>query len=254
MKTFILIAGIALLIAIFIRRYVMVMKGSTAGTSFLKHRDILHFFHDSRDFEVTADEILPSAENVSPKSVAKATLLFKKAEMHMERGELQQAEKTLIQALSLNPAFSDAYNKLGLIYLSQQQFGKAENIYRKLILSESNEPIFFSNLGMALYGQKKLDEAKNFYKKALELDSSRSGRFFSLGQICNELNHLEEAVEHLRKAVEMEPRNMNYLLALAQLYIDGKKLAEAKKLLGEILLVSPRNEDALKMMEVVQKI
>lgn len=248
------IGGLAILAAIFLRRYFMVEKGVGIRAFFFRpFRPRGAFFRRPRDvdlFEVTADEVLPPPESVDRKKAARAAILLKKAETQLNRGELKAAEKTFIQAIALNPSLVEAYNKLGLIYLRNAQFGKAESIFRKLILAVTAEPTYFSNLGMALYSQQQFGEAKIYYKRAIELDETRAGRFFSLGQIYKELGEVDSALEHLQKAVQMEPRNPDYMLSLAQFYLERQMPTEARELLNEILLVFPDNEAALEMLKV----
>lgn len=258
MKILIIILALAALAVVFWRRYLLTEKGASFRT-LLRGKKSFHIFHKHEKitpekFEVTAGEILPPKESVDGKCVAKAAILFKKAEILFGKGDLKAAEKTLIQNISLDPSSTEAYNKLGLIYLRQSQFRKAENIYRKLILTVSTDPAYFSNLGMALYSQGKAADAKGYYKKAIELDSGRAGRFFSLGQILHELGEVEDALAHLKKAIEMEPRNLDYLLSLANFYIDRNMPDDARHLLGEILALFPNNEMAQEMLAKVDRV
>ncbi len=248
----IVILGLAALGFVFLKHYLQLEKGISLGHVFFRKKNVVHHVRESGNFEVTVEEMIPPREKINPKNVAKADSLVKRAEIHLNRGEARQAEKLLIQALSLDPSAVEAYNKLGLIYLKQESFGKAESIYRKLILTVLSEPAYFSNLGLALYGQGKLEDAKINYKKAIELDNTRSGRFFSLGRIMRELGELDEAVAHLRKAVEMEPRNIDFMLTLAEFYLERKMPLEARQLLGEILLIAPGNQMALLLMDKIK--
>jgi len=246
MNFWIVITGLGVLGFIFLKHYLRLEKGISIGSYFSRNRRLVHHRVNEPDSaDVTVDEMIISADKVSPKDAARADILIKKAELNLDRGEIKQAEKMLIQALSLNPGAMEAYNKLGIIYLRLNQFGKAESIYRKLVLTVLTDPSYFSNLGLALYQQGKLQEAKTYYKKAIALDSERAGRFFSLSQIMRELGELDEALQHLKRAVEMEPRNLDYLLSLAQFYFDIGLHPEAKQLVSEILLIAPGNEMAL---------
>lgn len=241
--------GIIVLGAIFLHRFMIVERGVSLKSLLFRKKNIFRHIEHAETSNLTVDEMLPAAETVNPKDRAKADSLVRKAELGLKKGTLKECEQLLIKALALDPSSVEAHNKLGLIYLQQGLFGKAESIYKKLTLTLSHEPAYFGNLGMALYSQGKLEEAKVSYKKAMELDATRPGRFFSLGRIFTELNEVEEAIAHLKKAVEMDSKNLDYLLTLAQLYIDKKLLVEAKQLLGEILLISPDNEMALLLMD-----
>lgn len=248
-KGFLLLGGIAVLAAIFIRRYQMNEKGFTPGKLFRQIGQGLRQLRERRgDFDVTIDEMIPSAETIDPKKVLKANTLLKRGEVFLEKGNLAEAAKHFIQCLALDPSNQAAYHKLGLVYLKQEQFGKAEMLYRKLVVVTTEDPSYLSNLALALYQQKKLPEAKTFYQRALELDQSRAGRFFSLGQVLYELQEFEKALEHFQKAVEMEPGSLDYLLTLAQFYLDQGFKKEGGQLLSEILVLYPENEIAAELM------
>jgi len=62
---------------------------------------------------------------------------------------------------------------LGLAYLKQEQFGKAEMMYRKLTQGATGRSGFFKQPGGgALPAKKNWKEAKNYYSKAIELDNT----------------------------------------------------------------------------------
>lgn len=248
-KPLIIAGGILVLIFIYLRRFLIVEKGITLSSIFFRPKNLFTHEPEHHSNELTVDEIIPSSKDVNPKDVVKADSLVKKADAFASKADLRGAEKSLISAISLDPGSVEAYKRLGMIYLRQGQYGKAEGIYRKLSATITDDPTYFSNLGMSLFSQKKLEPAKIYYKKAIELDDKRAGRFFSLGQILYELNETEEALDNFQKALSLDPNNLDYLLTLAHLYMEKEMKPEARQLLGEILLAFPDNEDAKKMME-----
>lgn len=248
----IILSGVLVLGSIFFRRYMILERGLTSFSFFgrkQKMLDLLHLNKGKTELEVTVDEMIPERSTVDAKKVAKAGMMEKKADGLIARGDFLQAEKLFIQALALDPSNIDTYHKLGLLYLRQGQFGKAEMMYQKLVTSAKNDPVYFSNLAVALYQQKKLEEAKTNYKKAIELDASRAGRFFSMAQVLQELGEVQDALAHFRKAIEMDPGNLDYLLTLAQVYMEIDMMDDARVLLGEILAAYPENAVAREMME-----
>jgi len=251
----IIVVGFLILGSIFIRRYMMVERG-VASFSFFgrknKMLDLLHLHKEKVGLEVTVEEMIPERSTIDAKKAAKAGMMEKKADAVMAHGDFHQGEKLLIQALALDPSNIGTYHKLGLLYLRQGQFGKAEMMYQKLVTSAKNDPVYYSNLAVALYQQKKLDDAKKNYKKAIELDSSRAGRFFSLAQVLQELGEAQEALDHFRKAIEMDPGNLDYLLTLAQVYMDGGMQEDARMLLNEIITSYPESSIAQEMMKKLE--
>jgi len=236
------------------RRFMMVERGVSSVSLLGRNKNVLDLLHLHRTknhevLEVTVDEMIPERSTVDGKKVAKADMLVKKADAVSSKGDLKQGEQLLIQALALDPSNVDAYHKLGLLYLHQGQFSKAEQMYHKLVMSAKNDPVYFSNLAVAMYQQKNLAGAKTHYKKSIELDASRPGRFFSLAQVLKEMGEMQDALEHFKKAVDMDPKNLDYLLTLAQVYIDQGLLDDARSLLGQILAVYPDNDMAKEMMQ-----
>lgn len=245
-----LFAGITVLLAIFVRRQRMSQLGFSPRKIFRNLKEGLHQLGHKQNtdaFEITIDEMIPARESIDPKKVLKADGFFKRGEVALEKGDLQNAAKLLIQSLALDPSNQMVYHKLGLLYLKQGQYSKAEMFYRKLILTAVEDPSYFSNLALALYQQKKLTEAKSFYQRAVELDQSRAGRFFSLAQVLYELQEFQQAIDHLQKAIGLEPKNADYHLTLAQFYLDQSMVNEAEKLLKELDILCPNNEIANEM-------
>lgn len=248
-KLILIAASVAILSFIFLRRYLAVEKNISLSGIFFKTKSWSKHVPDTESHDLTAEEMIPQPEDVDEKKRVKADILVRKSDAYLAKGDARQAEKLLIQTLALDPSAVEAYKRLGVLYLHQQQFTKAENIYRKLIFTFHDEPTFLSNLGMALYSQGNLEEAKKFYKKAVELDSERVGRIFSLGQIHYELKELEDALDYIQKAVNIDPGNVDYLLTLAQLYVDVEMINEARQLAEDIVRSHPDNEDIRKVLE-----
>lgn len=243
MKTLFVILGVLLLIAIFFRRYEIIQKGFTTIPFLNKRKKNLHPLRPV-DYpgEITAQEMIPSPETVDRRDALRATTILKKAAAALAKGDMKTAEKLAIQSIAVDPSSREAYAKLGLLYLGQEQFSKAEMIFRRLTLGEIQEAAHFSNLGLALYHQNKLPEARIFYEKAIELDASRAGRFFSLAKILHELNEFDLALQNFRTSVAMDPKNLNYLLTLAQFYRERGMKEEVRQLIEELLMAFPGEE------------
>jgi len=249
MRELIIVVGIAVLCLIYLRKYLLSEKQIKLGSLFFRPRNLFRHHEVDAPSEVTAAEFIPMPTEVDEKSRFKADSLLKKADVSAGKNDDKGAEKLLIQALSLDPSSTEAYKRLAYLYLRQGQFGKAESIYRKLIVTITEDPTLLSNLGMALCSQQKLEDAKQFYRKALEVDAQRPGRFFSLGQILYELEELPEALEHFKRAVAMDPENLDYLLTLAHYYLDHGMQVDARALLNEIILSFPQSAEAQKMLD-----
>lgn len=170
--------------------------------------------------------------------------IFEKADEMVEACNLEEAEKLFIKVLSMIPDHEGANNKLGVLYLKQENYKKAEIIYKNIIKKVKINPVFYSNLALSCYHQKKFDEAIMYYEKAIKLDASRSARYISLGQIYFELNEFAKALPNFLKAYSFEINNVELIFIIADLYKRIGKLKEAKDYFEKVLFYEPENPEA----------
>lgn len=243
------ILALLVLLLIFFRRWYLLEKTSLFGKMVLKKGLKLQGRLTKEDVEVTAKEMIPDPSTVDPKLRVKGENFFKKAEVELKKGDLAAAEKLYIKAIAMDPSHLSAHARLGVLYLNQEQFAKAELFYRKLVLAVTDDPIYFSNLALSLFHQNKYLEAKEFYEKAIELDSTRAGRFYSLARVNYLLEDADAAFANIEKALAMDPDNVDYGLTLAAWQIDKHMHKEAEELLQTILRHWPENSEAAEMLK-----
>lgn len=258
-----LVLIVVVLVGIYIRRYYISEKGiylekalarkfsSSASRIYIPHKG--NKKHDSGEEAERPERKAPSH---APKSVPKsieAKMLYSKAMIFYERGELDEAEKKLIQVTSLDNNFTDAIHRLGLIYLKQAQFSKAEALFKQLISQIEHDAVYHSNLGRALYEQEKFEEALESYLKSIEIDSSRPGRFVSTAEVYRQLGNKEKARKMYEAALNLDPSNIDYLLTYAHFLIEEKDSVKAQFYLDKVLKIQPDNAVALEMKKLCEE-
>lgn len=177
-------------------------------------------------------------------SLTQVTSFLRKAELHFARQEWKETEKFLIQALALDEHNIKVNRLLGLTFLHQGEWPRAELIYKKILELEPKEASHFGNLGLAFYHQKKYPLAREAYLSAIRLDDKKANRWISLGQIYLKLKNTPAAVGSFQSAVRLDRNNLDYLTALAESYELAEKRPEAIQTYEKILSLSPYNESA----------
>jgi tetratricopeptide (TPR) repeat protein len=243
-----LLSGLVVLL-IFFRRWYLLEKSTLFGKMVFKKGFRLSGKITKDDHEITPKEMIPDQSSVAPKLIVKGDTYFKKAELELKKGNTSEAEKLYIKSIAMDPSHIESHAKLGAIYLNQKQFGKAELIYRKLIVAVSDDPIYFSNLGLSLFHQEKYPEAKDNYDQAIALDPNRAGRFYSLARINHLMNDMDDAFINIEKALNLDPDNLDYGLTLAHWQIEKNLNSEAKVLLENILRHWPENKEAASLLK-----
>lgn len=186
----------------------------------------------------------PIDDKSSHDRMLEAKSLFRKAEVYLGRGDMENAEKYLLQALSIDEGNKDVNKKLAMLYLKQEKYPKAELIYLKLIESGTKDAAVYSNLGLTLYQEGRHDVAIKAYQKAIELDPKRAARYANIGQIYYEVKDIHNAIVYFEQALEMEKKNPDYMFILAKLYEEKNVKEKAKYFYHRILDQDPYNEEA----------
>jgi 4-amino-4-deoxy-L-arabinose transferase-like glycosyltransferase/lipoprotein NlpI len=90
----------------------------------------------------------------------------------METGELESAERHLMDAMTWNPNLPEAYASLGMLYTETNLAPEAVDMLKQAIRRDPRRAIFHYHLGMAHLKLSQPDEAKEAFETSLMLDSS----------------------------------------------------------------------------------
>lgn len=168
--------------------------------------------------------------------------LLRNSEKAQKQDNMQEAEKLLIQALTIQPTSVDVRAELAKLYLTVDRPSKAEAMYKDLV-QDRNDASLHANLGLAYYRQEKFVEACDAYHSALTLDPKNPDRSAALGRACIAATQYEGAIPHLEKAATYQPKNTELLHLVAECYLQLGKQAQAIESYERILNTEPYNED-----------
>ncbi len=156
--------------------------------------------------------------------------------LNISEGKLNLAakeyERALKNASKLNPENIEIYKSLGVLYLRQNDFKKAEETYHIVSGLAPFDPEVHFYLGVAYSELKKNSLLESELKKAISLRPDYAEALNFLGYVYVENNkNLKEAERLIKKALELEPDNGAYLDSLGWLYYKRGKFQAAKQAL-----------------------
>lgn len=122
-----------------------------------------------------------------------------------ELGRLEEAEKTLKKAISLNPNYAEAHYNLGVTFKAGHQLDKAVDSLRRASALKANFPEAYFNLGVIAQELGNAEEAENNYLKALVQNPSYTEALLNVGVIQRERGKLKQAESSLRAAIKLNP-------------------------------------------------
>jgi len=179
---------------------------------------------------------------VSTAAFQQVRTLMRTAERLQAYGREEEAERTLIQALTIQPQTSAVQEQLAKLYLLTNRDQKAEAMYREL-LHHSDDPAHYAALGLAEYRQGKYRESCLSYQEALKRDTKNPERFAALGRACVAAQCFTEAIPYIEKATLACSRDTELLHLLAECYLRTGDAEKAEEAYRRIHRVEPYNEE-----------
>jgi tetratricopeptide (TPR) repeat protein len=165
---------------------------------------------------------------------AEASKHFAEGVAHLQAGRLQEAERELRRAASLDPANAQAHNLLGSIYDRLGDSARAEAAFREAIRLEPSVPGFHNNLGISYLRQNRVEDAARVFTRALELDPQNASAHYNLGLLYMGKGEAARGVVHLERARALEPQDASIAIHLARAYSETGENSRALGLLEEL--------------------
>lgn len=178
--------------------------------------------------------------------------LHEKGESLLKTGKDEEAIKSFVQVLAIDPAHVETLERLAMLYLQKQMYSAA-CAFLKQLGEITQEAVHYSHLGLAYFQQAEYESARDAYQKALDLDGSRPQRYVSLSQVYKAMGQLQSAIIALNKALEMEKDNVDFMFLMADLYLEKEMFEEVKGLIAQILEMDPKNVEAKNYLKKLGK-
>lgn len=172
---------------------------------------------------------------------------------------LDEAEKVLHEALSLDAKSSAANTALGLVKLRRKKYTEARNFLEKAIESDAQNYFAFFSYAFAIsregttdygfasdYSLADAEKMRENLRRAISLNPNFAesyNLFAFINVVRNE--ELDEAVEYIKKALDIAPGNQWYGVRLAELYMRKEDFSAARDLTGRIIQTA--SDDQLKV-------
>ncbi len=124
------------------------------------------------------------------------------------RGNYQQAIADYTRAIEVNPALSEAYHSLALVYSEQSQYEKGITEYTKAIeLSPQCAACPYNNRGLAYAHQGDYDKAIADFTTAIQQDPQLFCAYLNRGNAYVELDDCDKAISDYTKAIELDSQS-----------------------------------------------
>jgi tetratricopeptide (TPR) repeat protein len=147
-----------------------------------------------------------------------------------ERGDLDTAARTLLQALESEPESLPARNELAVVLLALGRPDQAQQLLRWVLKRAPDLAAAHTNSGIAWQAMGRFDEALAAFGRAVALEPDDAGARNNLALCLRRLDRHDEAEAELRRALALAPGDAWTVTNLAVLLRDLGRPREARAL------------------------
>ncbi|MEW5976501.1 MAG: tetratricopeptide repeat protein [Acidobacteriota bacterium] len=170
-----------------------------------------------------------------------------------ETGRGPQARSEFLRALELDPGSHRARNNLGAHFLRHGELAKATEQFRLVLQSNPDDVTANHNCGLIYLQQSDLQNAVSFLEKAHSLKPDDLGILFNLARCYFGLNRIEEGLRSVDTILNRTPKDDGpTLYALGALLLENRQYGPAADALERARKVSPDNLAALALLAEAQ--
>ncbi|HEY4491043.1 MAG TPA: tetratricopeptide repeat protein, partial [Acidobacteriota bacterium] len=164
-------------------------------------------------------------------------LLLRYAEILLKLQEFNQAQAMFQKVMKLGHASAYAYNGLAAAYFSQQKLEEAEKTLRQAVKEKRADGETYYNLGEFLLNRGARDEAFRYYDESIKLDFRPA--FFRKARLKDVIGATEEAHRILQAAEKSDPRDFRVNYERGLIYYRHNQAQQALAELQKALEKSP---------------
>jgi tetratricopeptide (TPR) repeat protein len=159
--------------------------------------------------------------------------------IHMERGDAPEAERTFRRALDRDPGNPHLWNSLGIVLAEQGRSAEAVEAYRRVLAVEPDYAEAINNIGLVLRGQGRPEEAAETFRRAVAADPDFAGSYNNLGLVLQDLGRPAEALAAYDEGLRRDPDNAVILNNRGSALLALGRVEEARKAFEGALAADP---------------
>jgi tetratricopeptide (TPR) repeat protein len=162
------------------------------------------------------------------------------AQLKMEDGDLDGAERTLRSILEREAGAPELRNALGLVLERRGLTDEAAKEYGESARLDARSAEPRNNLGNLARQQRRDDEAERWYLAAIAADPYSMGAYNNLALLCQDRGQIDRAIDLYGRALAKAPDNAIVMSNLAALYFATGDNREARRLWRKAAEADPK--------------
>ena len=167
------------------------------------YEEILSCYHNHQ-----YDMVKKYISQIQESGVQDKRLYFLSGILAWQSQNFEQAKIAFQQAVDLDPEYSDAYNNLGILYMQDKEYAKAESSFHNAL----KNPLYLTpekalvNLGKVMETQDNAAAAEQYYRRAIKYKPAFFQAYYNLGLLFYHTDRFKQAVTVFDQATKLAPR------------------------------------------------
>lgn len=178
--------------------------------------------------------------------------LIKKVKLNISKWEYDLAKNQIVEWLAIDKFNIELNSELAWIYILEQDYLKAEYVYKDLLLVHEWNFDILKKLWYILTMQEKYDMALEMYKKAFDINCDDLEIINMLAHLSYMKNHYNDSIEYLKIILKQKPRDIETLILLAWSYKMTLNIDDAINTYQRALEIEPYNEEIKKEIKILK--
>jgi Tfp pilus assembly protein PilF len=191
-----------------------------------------------RDQEKIKRDLVLSESSNGMDMEAKSAKLFNEIEKAVKNADYSEAEKKLIEVISIDSKNIKAFKLLGEVYLEKKEANESRQTFEHVLKLLDDEEESYNLSAVEDAGA----AAKIPGKRISEIYNERSQTYYDLAIVNQLTGKMEQAAHNLKSALVIEPNNPRYLDSMIEISIINKDKIGALDAFGRLAEVNPENQ------------
>jgi len=173
-------------------------------------------------------------KNIAPKHFLNAN--FALCRIKLKKKEYDEVIQLAKKAIKNYPPIPQSYTYLAQAYLAQDKTEQAIDVYKKLMIANSQSPAPYNELAI-LYSEKvsDLQNAIGYAKEGIRKFPKDGKLYDVLGWIYYNEKNYKKAQKNFQEAIQLSPNNPLYFYHLGLLHLQNGEKANAKDAFNQAL-------------------
>ncbi len=183
----------------------------------------------------------------------RSTSMLRLAQQQFDAGDLTQAEKTLVEAMSVDISNPALHVLSGRIAIEQGQLERAYERFRTALDIDDKQIGAHYYQGVVFQRWQQFDKALVAYGKAYEIQSDNVSFLLAMSEMHVAMGNRDTAVKLLESKVVYFDQNASIRSALGQLYYLDRNFTQAVHYLKQASYLAPDNLQLLENLASAQR-